>query len=533
MNKNTLLQIKTQQYAPIGWRVSLQRGSWWLAVVSAVMIGVGYGVAFWGKTAVSWHPLRFIEAITPLCFALQAGFVLPPDSEPALEILSSTQRRLPLIALERFLVMLLLQCGVALIATFIGMGLFETKLLSAEIMRWLPPTLFFGGVIFFIVQMTRQGGLGALIAILLWVGLYFGGDAALFRWPSLQPIHAFLQPERVSDAVYAQNRTTLIVAGTIFTGLGLWLLRNEARVLGWRQQQDWHYWARRVPFYVAGTAVLLYFASVGLWIDRQVRRSEAPVCCATPTDFGFGYESVQLTSTDGIMLSGWYLPSQNGAAVIMLHGYNGHRAMLLPQAAALTDAGYGVLLYDLRGHSESGGDQRTFGWADVADVETAVSYLQSRPDVNPNRIGIFGFSMGGQIALRAAAQLDTLQAVVADGPGFAAADDLPSPQTAKDQIIHFANRLTFQGLAWRMGMEMETAVIDQIASIAPRPILFIATGPPTGVEQRLVQHFYNHAVAPKTIWTIPNAKHGTGFATEPEAYKKQMIEFFDSALLED
>ncbi|KAA3665240.1 MAG: alpha/beta fold hydrolase [Chloroflexi bacterium] len=286
-----------------------------------------------------------------------------------------------------------------------------------------------------------------------------------------------------------------------------------------------------MPFYVVGTAVFLYLASVGLWIDKQVRRSEAPICCATPTDFGIPYEAVQMISADGTALSGWYLPSQNGASVILLHGYDGHRALMLPQAAALAEAGYGVLLYDLRGHSESGGSQRTFGWADVADVETAVSYLQSRLDSDPNRIGIFGFSIGGQITLRAAAQIDALQAVVVDGPGFAAIDDIPPPQTTKDKVFHLASRLTFQGLAWRMGLEMETAVIDQIATISPRPILFIATGPPSGDEQRLAQHFYNHATSPKTIWTIPNAKHGTGMTTQPEAYKNQLIQIFDTALL--
>ena len=84
----------------------------------------------------------------------------------------------------------------------------------------------------------------------------------------------------------------------------------------------------------------------------------------------------------------------------MLHGYGGHRALMLLHAQALARAGFGVLFYDLRGHSQSGGDQRTFGWADVADVEAAVQYLQSRSGIEPEHIGIFGFSMGGQIALR-------------------------------------------------------------------------------------------------------------------------------------
>lgn len=517
---------------PIDWRVSLRRTGIWLPLVSAVVIGSGFVLSWLGKTAVTWHPLRIIEAILPLSFALQATFALPPDGEPTLELLSSYKRPLPLIGLERLLMAFLAQASVGLIATFLGVSLFDIGAIGPGLLRWLPPTLFFGGTIFFTVQLTRQGTQGALIAILLWGGLFFGGNAALLRWPFLQWVHAFLQPEAVSPANYAQNRVSLTLFGLFFTTFGLWLLRDQERVLGWRSKQPISYWAKRAPVYLLGTAVLVYLVSVGLWIDEQIQRSEAPVCCLTPSDLDMAYESVQLTAADGITLAGWYVPSSNGAAVILLHGYGGHRAMMLPQAQALAKAGFGVLLYDLRGHSESGGDQRTFGWADVADVEAAIDYLQARADVEPERIGIFGFSMGGQIALRATAQLNNLQAVMVDGPGFANADDLPPPQNGREQIVQWGSQITFQGLAWRMGLEQETAVIDQIDQISPRPLLLIATGPADGVEQQIVQHFYNHAAEPKAIWTIPEATHGTGFSIEPSAYAQKLVRFFEEALLE-
>ncbi|MCA9923775.1 MAG: hypothetical protein KC421_15465, partial [Anaerolineales bacterium] len=204
----------------MSWRVSLQRGSWWLALVSAVLIGAGIILAWQGETAVSTgstavsrHPFRIIEAVLPLSFALQAAFVLPPDSEPALELLNTYKRTLSLIALERLLIALLLQCGVAFITTLVGVSLFNAGTIANGIVRWLPPTLFFGGAIFLTVQLTRQGSLGALMAILLWGGLFFGGDAAMLRWPVIQPVHAFLQPDRVSQTGYTQNRATLTALG--------------------------------------------------------------------------------------------------------------------------------------------------------------------------------------------------------------------------------------------------------------------------------------------------------------------------------
>ena len=529
----TLNSVTPTTIWPVDWRVSLRRTGWWLPLLSAIMIGGGFGLFWQRQTAVSWHPLRVVEAVLPLSFAIQAAFALAPDSDPALELLSSYKRPLSLIALERFLVALVLQGSVGVAATVVGVALFDAGALQAGVLRWLPPTLFFGGTIFLTVQLTKQGTQGALMAILLWGGLFFGGDAAMLRWPSLQPIHAFLQPETIAPSVYLENRIALIVVGFFCIVSGLWLLRDEERTLGLRGKKPVAYWLKRAPIYLIGTAVFLYLASVGLWIDGQIRRFEAPVCCLTPSDLGLRYETVQFTAVDDTMLTGWYLPSSNGAAIILLHGYSGHRALMLPQAEALAQAGFGVLLYDLRGHSDSGGNQRTFGWADVADVAAAVHFLQAQPDVAPEQIGIFGFSMGGQIGLRAAAQLDNLQAVAVDGPGFANVADLPPPQNGREQIERFASQITFQGLAWRMGMEPVTAVIDQIKQISPRPLLFIATGPAEGIEQRTVQHFYNHAADPKTIWTIPDADHGSGFSTEPTEYANRLVHFFEEGLLQE
>ena len=52
----------------------------------------------------------------------------------------------------------------------------------------------------------------------------------------------------------------------------------------------------------------------------------------TPRDDGFAYEDLTLKTVDGFDLKGWYLPTHNGAAIILLHGYGGNRLEMLNRA---------------------------------------------------------------------------------------------------------------------------------------------------------------------------------------------------------
>ena len=79
--------------------------------------------------------------------------------------------------------------------------------------------------------------------------------------------------------------------------------------------------------------------------------------------------------------------------------------------------GYGVLLFDRRGEGESEGEPNSWGWGGDKDVKAAIDYLQRRPDVDPDRIGGIGLSVGGEMMLETAAETDELAAVVSEGAG--------------------------------------------------------------------------------------------------------------------
>jgi pimeloyl-ACP methyl ester carboxylesterase len=233
---------------------------------------------------------------------------------------------------------------------------------------------------------------------------------------------------------------------------------------------------------------------------------------------------------DQLNLSGWYVPSKNHAAVILLHGFGSSRLEMTSRAEVLARHGYGVLLYDLRAHGESQGDVRAFGWEDVSDVYTALEFLSNSEEVNADRIGILGFSIGGQIAIRAAAEYEQIKAIIADDPGFVTVDDAPTPVNTTQRLLYLVSWIDGKCVSLWTGIPIPPGVTDVLGDIPPRPIMFIGTGQGEGLV--LVRHFYEAAEEPKELWVIFESGHGGQFEARPEEYEEKMITFFDAALLE-
>ncbi len=112
--------------------------------------------------------------------------------------------------------------------------------------------------------------------------------------------------------------------------------------------------------------------------------------------------TVSITAADSPELAAWYVPSTNGAAVVVTHGTNGDRSMMLPEIRVLARAGFGVLAFDWPGLGRSGGNVRWNAQARHA-LGAAIDWLASRKDVDPARIGGLGFSIGGYVMTQVAA----------------------------------------------------------------------------------------------------------------------------------
>jgi pimeloyl-ACP methyl ester carboxylesterase len=155
----------------------------------------------------------------------------------------------------------------------------------------------------------------------------------------------------------------------------------------------------------------------------------------TPAEAGLSYEDIAFKAGDGLGLKGWFIPrtgEEPGPAVVFVHGWMWNRlgnvagaapiddrdVDFLPAARALHDAGFHVLMFDLRRHgeSDSGSGLVSFGPLEARDFVGAVLYLRSRPDVDDQRIGALGISMGGSIALYGAPHCQPIKAILAVQP---------------------------------------------------------------------------------------------------------------------
>ncbi len=187
-----------------------------------------------------------------------------------------------------------------------------------------------------------------------------------------------------------------------FGNILLWLLGGLllGALLGLANEYVFHHSRRLARWYKLRTVILVLVESLLAFyvVVPAVGVYEATLparvaVVGSPADLGLPYEDVVMFAADGVTPRGWYIPSQNGAAIIALHGAGGNRTQLVRLAQFLAQAGYGVLLFDLRAHGES--DGTLFPMTDDSqDVAPVVAYLQGRQDVDPERIGAVGLSLG-------------------------------------------------------------------------------------------------------------------------------------------
>lgn len=244
-------------------------------------------------------------------------------------------------------------------------------------------------------------------------------------------------------------------------------------------------------------------------------------------ELGAAYEDVTLTTSDGLELEGWYVPSRNGAAVIAFPGRKNPQL----HTRMLVEHGYGVLLFDRRGEGASDGDINRFGWGGARDIHAAFDFLQQRPDVDPGRIGGLGLSVGGELMLEAAAENPDLAAVVSEGAGTRSLPEELEEYDTPTLVRGFHAILSKQiGLMVLSNEPTPPSLLDLAPRIAPRPVLLIWA--PNGGNRETLNPTYQRLIGPSaSIWSIPDAPHIKGLSTHPEEYERRVVGFFDDALL--
>ena len=259
------------------------------------------------------------------------------------------------------------------------------------------------------------------------------------------------------------------------------------------------------------------FSLLSFWLAVRPPRIAVPLA---PSDVGLTVENVTITADDGVPLAGWLVPRAGAPAIVLLHGYPAEKADLLPIAAALAPR-FTVLLLDQRYFGASGGRATTLGWRERRDLERAIDFLAAR---GFHEVGVFGLSLGGAVALLAAAEDPRIRAVSAYAP-FADLRSLAYELYGWLWVLKYP----FVGLlrGWSLlffGHDITAVSPERAAATITVPVLLVASRAdeqiPFAHAERLRKALAGNARA--ELMTTDHGRHGE----LPAGFEARLAEFF-------
>lgn len=248
-------------------------------------------------------------------------------------------------------------------------------------------------------------------------------------------------------------------------------------------------------------------------------------------------EYVTYEGRDGKPLSGWFVPApawvETPAPVVLLaYGYGGFKEQMAGYSKSIHEGGFATFLFDMSGSGLRKGEPVTFGYKERWNVMDAANYLRTRADVDPNRIGALGVSMGGASVLLAAAEDTGIKAVVADSsyadlfgmvrPGISAFIS-PRALWIAPLIVRYAETM--------LGMKSGEVRPDEAASqLGERPLFIIHGDCDSLTDPNSAQRLYEAASGPKQLWVVPECGHAYAPMLAPDEYKARVNSFFQRYL---
>jgi uncharacterized protein len=293
---------------------------------------------------------------------------------------------------------------------------------------------------------------------------------------------------------------------------------------------------RRITLWCIAGLVVVSLASFGAigWVgsERALHPEYHRYEWSLATFPDLDHESIQIRTADNVLLYGRFFPGAHSSLVILASGYGDTQDQMLSIAEFLHSAGFSVLTYNSRGRPPSGGRYVTVGALEQKDVVSVVNYAVGRSDVDANRIGILGISMGGASAILAAAKDKRIRAVV-DDSGFS--DGPRVIATAFEHFVHlpafpFAP-ITVAIADSRAGIDItRVRPVDVVAEISPRPLLIIHDqGDPVALADNSLRNFAA-AGQPKQLWLVPGSGHADAQIIAKSQYQSRVTSFFEAAL---
>lgn len=231
----------------------------------------------------------------------------------------------------------------------------------------------------------------------------------------------------------------------------------------------------------------------------------------TPSDIGLKYEEITLKTKDSINLSAWYVPAKDERGVVLFcHGNAGNISHRLDSIRIFHDLGLSVLIFDYRGYGRSEGSPTEEGT--YLDAESAWEYLVNVKGVRPEKIILFGRSLGSAVAAELALRHPAAGIIIESG--FKSIPELGAK--------------FFPYLPIRLISRFQYSTIDKVSMIN-MPKLFIHSPQDEMIPYEHGAALFEKAAEPKEFLQITGG-HNEGFQTSGKVYTDGLDRFISKAI---
>jgi fermentation-respiration switch protein FrsA (DUF1100 family) len=287
-------------------------------------------------------------------------------------------------------------------------------------------------------------------------------------------------------------------------------------------------------------AGLIAYGAVSFRVAQTVTQVERVPLDPPASSIAATHEDLSFNSRDGIALKGWWF-SVAGAdrAAVLVHGRGRNRVNSdfkeADIAKLLLAHGYSVLLFDLRGHGESGGTRYTLGIEEPRDILAAIDLAAKKAGLDRNRVAVIGESLGGGSVLMTVKADPTIGPVVTDS-AFADGDTVVSESATKYTNLPswFTPGIVLMG---RLFLGLDIGQVSPALVVAAHPeraFLFIQCTDDTTVR---LHHGLDLKAASRNpgteLWVVPGCEHVMAFATHPDEWAQHVLGFLSRELGSD
>ncbi len=290
-------------------------------------------------------------------------------------------------------------------------------------------------------------------------------------------------------------------------------------------------WAKRLSL-TAGLLLgafvfgVLPYLLAGVATTRRFPYRDQENAGLTPASFGLAYDEVAFAASDGVPLSGWWVPASDPhGTVVLVHGLNRSRVEMVKKVPFLNRLGWNALLFDLRHHGSSGGSVSGLGYLERKDVLAGKALAQGR---GSRRVVLWGISLGGAAAALAAAEDPEVAGLVCDSTyrnlgdtvrhhlrlfrGFRWWTRLVPAWPLADEVLFWIGR--------RAGFDTDAAdVAAAAAHLAGRPALFVCNSADRRMPPEIAIELKAAAGPRARLLMVPGRSHGGAYREGTAAYE--------------